>query len=80
MSKLFDEFLQGIGNGIADIRNKFLEEPWYGRAVTPPAETAPEAPAERSSLYVAFYEGREVSREELYGKGPEHGPDQGYSR
>lgn len=80
MPKLLDEFVSGFSNAIADIRQKVVEEGWFGRAVTPPAETAPEAPVERNGLYAAFCEGREVSREELYGKGPEVGPDQGYSR
>ena len=33
-NSLFDELLQGMGSGLADIRAKVVEEPYFGRAVT----------------------------------------------
>jgi hypothetical protein len=43
---LFDELYKGLGNAITDIRQKVVEEPMYGRAVTeqePQAVQWPEA-------------------------------------
>lgn len=34
MSKFSDELWQGLGNAIEDVRQKVVEEPMYGRAVT----------------------------------------------
>jgi len=34
MSRFSDEFWQGLGNAIEDVRQKVVEEPMYGRAVT----------------------------------------------
>ena len=34
MSKFADELWQGLGNAIEDVRQKVVEEPMYGRAVT----------------------------------------------
>jgi len=31
---LYEQFLDGIGHAITDIREKVVEEPWYGRVVT----------------------------------------------
>jgi hypothetical protein len=39
----FDELTQGFGNAVADIRQKVVEEPMYGRAVTD-RDAAPEWP------------------------------------
>ena len=44
---LFDEFAKGVGSAVTDIRQKVVEEPYFGRAVTEGAEpqgTAPESP------------------------------------
>jgi len=30
-----DWFTEGFGQAVADIRQKLVEEPWFGRAVTP---------------------------------------------
>jgi hypothetical protein len=49
---LLDELVSGIGNAVTDIREKVVEEAWFGKAVTAPdteprlwqqreAETAP---------------------------------------
>ena len=42
---LFDEFTKGVGNAVTDIRQKVVEEPYFGRAVTEGSEpaAAPEA-------------------------------------
>jgi hypothetical protein len=42
--KLFDELYKGLGNAITDIRQKFVEEPMYGRAVTEQEPQAPQWP------------------------------------
>lgn len=36
-----DELYKGLGNAVSDIREKVVEEPWYGRVVN---ERQPEAP------------------------------------
>ncbi len=41
---LFDEFYKGLGNAITDIRQKVVEEPMYGRAVTEQEPQAPQWP------------------------------------
>jgi hypothetical protein len=30
---VFDELLKGLGDAVTDIREKVVEEPWYGRVV-----------------------------------------------
>ncbi len=81
MSSLLDEFLRGFGDAVADIRQKVVEEPWFGRAVTTGPERAPEPQPEtaKPDLMEAFFQGREVTREELYGKEPERAPEHGHS-
>jgi len=46
---LADEFLDGLGNAIADVREKVVEEPWYGRAVTERGHDCPQWPEARES-------------------------------
>jgi hypothetical protein len=31
---LFDQLFKGIGDAVADIRQRVVEEPWFGRLVT----------------------------------------------
>lgn len=31
---LFEQFFKGLGDAVADIREKVVEEPWFGRVVT----------------------------------------------
>jgi hypothetical protein len=59
----FDELLKGIGAGIADIREKVVEEPWFGRVVT---EQPPSTPAaEHSAASPSFQDyAREAARNE----------------
>ena len=33
---IFDQFAKGLGDAVADIREKVVEEPWYGRALSQP--------------------------------------------
>jgi hypothetical protein len=39
-----DELYKGLGNAITDIRQKVVEEPMYGRAVTEQEQQAPQWP------------------------------------
>ena len=50
MGKFSEELWQGLGNAIDDIRQKVVEEPMYGRAVTdgPDVPRWPEAEPEPS--------------------------------
>lgn len=45
---LWDQLLAGAGDAITDIRQKLVEEPWYGRALDGPqsghASRSPEHP------------------------------------
>jgi hypothetical protein len=44
----FDEFTKGLGDAVADIRQKVVEEPYFGRAVTERGEgEAPQWPQAR---------------------------------
>ena len=47
---LYDQIIGGIGNAIADIREKVVEEPWFGRTVT----------ERESSLTIEWPEAREA--------------------
>ena len=49
MAKLFDEFTKGFGDAVADIREKVVEEPWYGRAVSDRDGAAPQWPESRDA-------------------------------
>lgn len=80
VTTLLDEFVRGFGNAVADIRDKVVNEPWFGRSDTPTAERTPEPAATHPDLMGAFFEGREVSREEIGSPAPEHSHDLGYSR
>ena len=84
MMSLLDEFVRGFGNAVADVREEVVNRPWFGRSDTPTAEHTSEPAATRPDLMGAFLEGREVSREELYGKelktAPAHSHDLEYSR
>ncbi len=62
---LSDEFWQGLGNAITDIRQKVVEEPMYGRAVTDGPERLqwPEAQEPGPSLG-SLTDTREVEREQ----------------
>jgi hypothetical protein len=42
--KFLDELFKGLGNAITDIRQKVVEEPMYGRAVTDQEPQAPQWP------------------------------------
>jgi len=48
MADFMDELAKGFGDAVADIRQKVVEEPWFGRAVTDqgvqpaPQETEPQ--------------------------------------
>ena len=54
---LFNEFVQGVGAAVTDIRQKTVEEPYFGRAVTdgPDVQSAasaePAAPAGPQSAW-----------------------------
>jgi len=43
-SSVFDQLSKGIADAVRDIREKVVEEPWYGRAVTQPEAEAPQWP------------------------------------
>lgn len=47
MGRLWDEIAKGLGNAVADIREKVVEEPWFGRVVTEREATAPQWPQAR---------------------------------
>ena len=46
---LYDQLTKGIGDAIADVRTKVIEEPWYGRPVS-----------ERDSLTIEWPEAKEA--------------------
>lgn len=43
---LVDEFIEGVGNAVRDVREKVAEEPWFGRAVTDNIPATPEVAAQ----------------------------------
>lgn len=44
---LLDQFIAGVTNAVTDVREKVVEEPWFGRAVTdaPTAEVVSNTPS-----------------------------------
>jgi hypothetical protein len=44
-----EKIFRGIGDAIADIREKVVEEPWYGRALSDRESAAPQWPQAREA-------------------------------
>jgi hypothetical protein len=42
---LVDEFLEGVGNAVKDVREKAVEEAWFGRTVTDNIQPSPDVQA-----------------------------------
>ena len=40
---VFDKLAKGFGDAVADIREKVVEEPWYGRVLDEPMTAWPQA-------------------------------------
>jgi hypothetical protein len=55
-----DEFFNGIANAVDDIRQKVVEEPFFGRAVT---ETGPQQPRWPEARELAQEREREPDRD-----------------
>lgn len=62
---LWDQLIAGTGDAIADIREKLVEEPWYGRALDVPVGEL--TPGREKEL------GQEISQEPQIA--PPEGPD-----
>jgi hypothetical protein len=45
---LIDEFLEGVGNAVRDVREKVVEEAWFGRTVTDNIPPSPELNGQES--------------------------------
>jgi len=52
----FDELLKGIGAGIADVREKLVEEPMWGRSLGDTQAPAETPVAEKSATLSPFQE------------------------
>jgi hypothetical protein len=65
----FDELSEGLADAVADIREKVVEEPWYGRAVTERETEAPQWP-----------EAREPEPAQSVEQEPERNPDMDIDR
>jgi hypothetical protein len=65
----YDQLTKGLGNAIADLREKVVEEPWFGRTVT-----------ERESLTIQWPEAKEA--QSINSAEPEHShePEQDFDR
>jgi hypothetical protein len=63
--KLFDELYKGLGNAITDIRQKLVEEPMYGRAVTEQEPQAPQWPEAREQQEKEAPEQKKEQTQEL---------------
>lgn len=48
MPNFFDELWDGLADAVADIREKVVEEPWFGRVVNE-RDTAPQWPEAREA-------------------------------
>ena len=44
---LFEQFIAEFGNAVTDVREKVVEEPWFGRTVTdtPPVQAGNDTPS-----------------------------------
>jgi hypothetical protein len=59
---LYDQLAKGLGDAVADIREKAVEEPWYGRVVNERQPDAPQWPQAREAEPAPSVE-REQERE-----------------
>jgi hypothetical protein len=41
---LLNQLYQGLTNGVSDIREKLVEEPWFGRSLSEPGNDSPQWP------------------------------------
>lgn len=46
---LYDKLAKGLGDAVADIREKVVEEPWFGRVVNERDTAAPQWPQAREA-------------------------------
>lgn len=63
-SSFYDQLVKGLGDAIADVRTKVVEEPWFGRAVT-----------ERESLTLEWPEAKEAQPIDCASPERDHGPE-----
>jgi hypothetical protein len=49
---LWEQFSKGFADAVADIREKVVEEPWYGRVVTERDASAPQWPQAREEQLI----------------------------
>ncbi len=61
---ILDQFYKGLADAITDIREKVVEEPWFGRPVT-----------ERESLTVAWPEAKETQAIDCAAPERDHAPE-----
>ena len=61
-----------FGEIIADIRQKVVEEGWFGRRVTPPLQSAPDEERESDLGWVAWKDAEPNAQDPA---GPDHGHD-----
>jgi hypothetical protein len=66
---LYDKLAKGIGDAIVDVREKVVEEGWYGRVVN-----------ERESLTVQWPEAKEAQAIDCATPGRDHEPEQDIDR
>ena len=65
----FDQLLKGVGDALVDVREKVVEEPWFGRAVT-----------ERESLTIEWPEAKEAQSIDCASLERNHEPEQDIDR
>lgn len=53
MKEGLDWLQRGIANAVVDIREKVVEEPWFGKKVTPEEQTPPSQSEQQREAVVA---------------------------
>ena len=75
MASLFDQFVQSVASAINDVREKVVEEGWFGRVVSPDTPPAPESAPEPSNAWQQHVQQvtQAANREDI--SPPDHGID-----
>ena len=76
MASLFDQFVQSVASAINDVREKVVEEGWFGRVVSPDTSLTPDSTPEPSNAWQQHVQhAREVANREDIPPPADHGID-----
>ena len=73
MASLFDQFVQSVASAINDVREKVVEEGWFGRVVSPDITSEPAQQPSNAWQQHVQQATQSANRDEV--SPPEHGID-----